>query len=209
MWPQLEVSVSSWAARAGRMRAWYSAWATASAGCAPAGGRGRTTGRTGCPGRTGTGRASSSRGRGRRPGGRSRGGRPARPRPSRAMGSWRSAAASFHHAGGGLRTVAVGVGVGGGVRRAVARACRVLAQRVADAGDQRGELVSCSWWSASCCSAAVIGSVVMVSSRGRRCRCRGAIRRARGRGCRVRLGAGYAAVSAGSAGSWPRRRARR
>ena len=27
VWPQLEVSVTSWAARAGRMRAWYSAWA--------------------------------------------------------------------------------------------------------------------------------------------------------------------------------------
>ena len=27
VWPQLEVSVTSWAARAGRMRTWYSAWA--------------------------------------------------------------------------------------------------------------------------------------------------------------------------------------
>ena len=27
VWPQLLVSVISWAARAGRMRAWYSAWA--------------------------------------------------------------------------------------------------------------------------------------------------------------------------------------
>ena len=31
VWPQRVVSVASWAARAGRMRAWYSAWADSSA----------------------------------------------------------------------------------------------------------------------------------------------------------------------------------
>src|SRR5207245_11143688 len=35
VWPQRVVSVISWVARAGRMRAWYSAWADSSAGSRP------------------------------------------------------------------------------------------------------------------------------------------------------------------------------
>ena len=54
------------------------------------------------------------------------------------MGSARSAAASFHHAGGGFGVVAVRVGVGG--LGELFQGGLVLAQGVADAGDEVGEL---------------------------------------------------------------------
>ena len=56
------------------------------------------------------------------------------------MGSWRSAAASFHHGWRRAGTVAVRVGVGGRGLGELGQGGRVLAQRVADAGDQVGEL---------------------------------------------------------------------
>ena len=82
------------------------------------------------------------------------------------------------------RAVAVWVGVGGvwaSLSRAAWCSRRVSPMPVTSSVSW----VSWSWWSASCCSAAVIGSSVMVSSRGGRGRRRGSIRRARGRGCRV------------------------
>src|SRR5207245_2023173 len=88
VWPQRVVSVASWAARAGRMRAWYSARQIAARCRGRPGGTAPTTGWRRCPGRTGTGRGRASTGRGGL-GGRSRAGRPGPPsrgagRPARA-----------------------------------------------------------------------------------------------------------------------------